>query len=83
MTFKEFEKKYKTKIVNYNKDHSVLLTSRFEDLSFVTGGGLWRNVEVYTVYKHKSFLGIGYWKTYSNIDSKKVFKKFEKWSNNY
>lgn len=57
MTFKEFEKVFNTNIVNWSKDRKVLLTKRYVTRKF-TFGGTWNNVEEYSVYYMKSFLGI-------------------------
>lgn len=65
-------------IVNSSKDKKVLLTKKYEDVHFFFGD-TWKNVEVYTLYRLKKFLGIfEYWSSYSDFDSMKVFQKFRK-----
>lgn len=65
-------------IVNSSNDKKILLTKKYEDVHFSLGD-TWKNVEVYTLYRLKKFLGIfEYWSSYSDFDSRKVFKKFRK-----
>lgn len=65
-------------IINSSNDKKILLTKKYEDVHFSLGD-TWNNVEVYTLYRLKKFLGIfGYWTSYSDFDSRKVFKKFQK-----
>ena len=65
-------------IVNSSNDKKLILTKKYETVHFTLDED-WDNVEIYTLYKLKNFLGLfEYWSSYSNISSKKVFKKFQK-----